>query len=94
MGRGQAFNIGGNKEMKPIHHSNLKKGDLIYVESKDPNCFEEAFGKDYFLAEVDSLGFNLVLNVGQIGKFFESYVICDIKNCQDSFFLIERGYFL
>lgn len=80
--------------MEPIHHSKLKKGDLIYVVTENPNTYQYIFGKDEFLAEVEFNEFNLAMHVGKIGKLFESYVICDVANCNDTFFLIERGCFL
>jgi len=82
------------KDMKPIHYSKLKVGDLIYVVTNNPSIYQSVFGKDEFLAEVEFNKYNLAMNVGKIGKWFESYVICDVANCEDTFFLIERGYFL
>jgi len=72
--------------MKPIHYSKLKKGDLIYVESKRRTA--NLNPSESYLAQVLSTSdeiYKIAYNNG------EWNILSKAK--EDFFFLIERGYF-
>jgi len=72
--------------MTPIHHSKLKAGDLVYVQSKHMNKrtdipFWEFLGEVTFVNKVGVSG-KSNNNSFYLGDYFSNI------------FLIERGYFL
>jgi len=78
--------------MTPIHHSKLKAGDLVYVESSllADNGNPVYIGLAQIIMKLPLTQPNQYPYFAIRGQGFPDQFICST----DHFFLIERGYFL